>query len=1389
MQLDRVAYLEWALDNSRGENPRSSPRAIHTDKPVSPSKPATLSPSTKRGVTRRHVASAGAAPAFPRSTLWNFELDDKLSEPLDEAAEGELVTPGKKKIFTSAARGVASLSKAMKLGAALSAGAASEAHGKPDPGEALRQYNLAKAALHLRPAHEAAAAAAAGDEPAPADDAPADAPLDADEQALAKAEREARELAAEAELVVSESSHALLLDALHRALGGGEVDTSSPPGSPARPRFAGRFHEAQACVVRRVAHQVAVEHPGVLVDEALALLPVRTPTPASGVATTDDDERLELLSAAERATTARDSPATLGVASPLEPPAHEDAIEHYQSSQIYGTFQAMHRPRVQSRPLTAGRGYLRECEAQQVAPLPMFDRLEYDRANPRLARLDLTKYGIGDKSAVALATFLRTAAGKLSLSELSVAHNAVKTRGLHALVRALGYHPELTRLDASGNALRQGPGLALAQLLAPPRRDGSGGVQRLALLLGGSCSGATRAAALHADEAADAAATRATSAPTADADDTSSLDEGASFVAEDSLDGGASLTDGATLATLGEPAIIARPLTALKELALSGCGLTDETIHAVVEALAFDVAPGGIARGGALATLRTIDLSRNSVSRSGHALARLVSAAPVLAALDLGWNNLRDTDALAVADALADARALETLNLAWNNFGDFEATQAIARAIGQNCSLTELDLSWNRVREPGCLCVANALIANTKLRVLCMDGNPVGQTGGAQLLEVVASTASAAADATDGDAAGPSVPRADAQPPMRVVSLEGCNFVSYQANDGPVPFNLRDPNGEYSLDLTNPYDRMVAKQLQTLAYTQGGECWRGEKIDGVAVDFPEISPVEWVVRIVEGWRAEQADDAAAAVARACDPAVLSRLRDLARQAIDQGVRLLSPPPSDDHEPWAQWVSRCDALLAGSMLDLWRWRLPPQLENDESGKYELAADGLPKGGVLQLYFVSNRPVEVSEITHNQFSQVLRTLQQQIDQADERHASQLVASVSEMYSFSASQAREVVTKFQSSSARVTAAVKLLMHVVDTSDSEGILAELNELERKQVEKALGQLYWFTPHSPSGNYRLNLAIATERLVAQRIIDINARERSERRAAMGADRAGGLGATATAAAKLSCSKGDFSEKANWESFRNEEYDGMPFTYVPGWQLPHHGVWAFDYVSLSRPPAHAEPLGEDAFDSLLKEHDAKSAAGIHTPSQIFLSAAQLGRLLSHFEQAAERIELFVIYFSRVTDDENLHVVLADMSEAERLALNHRLGPLALFNPFEPDGLYKLDLSRLDSRTMAIILVQLATHESGRVLSQQLYNGVEFQLPMSWMSTNSGGGGSGMPTKGVWEVKLEKFARCIFRALTWRFPSHTGTLCHPRRGYSQPKGAPRGCGTLSRLEVP
>jgi len=48
-------------------------------------------------------------------------------------------------------------------------------------------------------------------------------------------------------------------------------------------------------------------------------------------------------------------------------------------------------------------------------------------------------------------------------------------------------------------------------------------------------------------------------------------------------------------------------------------------------------------------------------------------------------------------------------------------------------------------------------------------------------------------------------------------------------DDGPIPFDINEPNGFYTLDLSIPYDRMIATSLQELAYTQGGECWRGKR--------------------------------------------------------------------------------------------------------------------------------------------------------------------------------------------------------------------------------------------------------------------------------------------------------------------------------------------------------------------------------------------------------------------------------------------------------------------------------------------------------------------------------------------------------------------------------
>ena len=57
-----------------------------------------------------------------------------------------------------------------------------------------------------------------------------------------------------------------------------------------------------------------------------------------------------------------------------------------------------------------------------------------------------------------------------------------------------------------------------------------------------------------------------------------------------------------------------------------------------------------------------------------------------------------------------------------------------------------------------------------------MDGNPVGPKGGRELLKMIAS---------DGN--------------MRMISLEHCNFE--MPDDGPIPFDINEPNGFYKLDL------------------------------------------------------------------------------------------------------------------------------------------------------------------------------------------------------------------------------------------------------------------------------------------------------------------------------------------------------------------------------------------------------------------------------------------------------------------------------------------------------------------------------------------------------------------------------------------------------------
>ena len=60
---------------------------------------------------------------------------------------------------------------------------------------------------------------------------------------------------------------------------------------------------------------------------------------------------------------------------------------------------------------------------------------------------------------------------------------------------------------------------------------------------------------------------------------------------------------------------------------------------------------------------------------------------------------------------------LHTCNLAWNGFGE-EGGRAIADALAQQESLTELDISGNRISGDAAFLIAKALKTNEELRTL-----------------------------------------------------------------------------------------------------------------------------------------------------------------------------------------------------------------------------------------------------------------------------------------------------------------------------------------------------------------------------------------------------------------------------------------------------------------------------------------------------------------------------------------------------------------------------------------------------------------------------------------------------------------------------------------------
>ena len=192
-----------------------------------------------------------------------------------------------------------------------------------------------------------------------------------------------------------------------------------------------------------------------------------------------------------------------------------------------------------------------------------------------------------------------------------------------------------------------------------------------------------------------------------------------------------------------------------------------------------------------------LNIVKPDLVTGGEAIAQMLCTNETLRVLDVSWNSIRGDSAIEFAQSLRCNQTLRTLKLAYNTFGD-KGSQYIGMSLLTNRSIERLDLSYNSVSPAAAMVIANALVDNDVMRLLNLDGNKVGVRGAASLMGALRSGNDILIN--------------------RSISLDNCDTTF----DNESLFNPLAPQGNYTLQLKNPYDNMVAEALLHLATKRDG---------------------------------------------------------------------------------------------------------------------------------------------------------------------------------------------------------------------------------------------------------------------------------------------------------------------------------------------------------------------------------------------------------------------------------------------------------------------------------------------------------------------------------------------------------------------------------------
>ena len=178
-------------------------------------------------------------------------------------------------------------------------------------------------------------------------------------------------------------------------------------------------------------------------------------------------------------------------------------------------------------------------------------------------------------------------------------------------------------------------------------------------------------------------------------------------------------------------------------------------------------------------------------------------------------------------------------------------------------------------------------------------------------------------------------------------------------------------------------------------------------------------------------------------------------------------------------------------------------------------------------------------------------------------DEQNQEELVRGLSRDYMLWARQAVDLMYSFKNIEIFAKIAPFLMNKIADRHNRFAMVSNFPKSQRTlltKVAQKMGRAYNFNYWNPNGHYELNLANEVERDVAATLFIMN-KEMGKRIAA--GERA------------------DRSQMGNKSCFRNEKFNTKLFIMQKDWQIPHSGVFEFDYMQLMDVPPTTDVLPDD----------------------------------------------------------------------------------------------------------------------------------------------------------------------------------------------------------------